>query len=153
MTIHIRKARPDDVDTLVAFNVAMAAESEDKGLDESVLRNGIEVVLDSPSDGLYFIAERDGDAAGALMITFEWSDWRNGRFWWIQSVFVEAKQRRLGIYRALHEHVRDLAKADDRSCGIRLYVERDNTGAQATYDAMGMHETAYRLYEEEWSPR
>ena len=150
MTINVRPAHGGDIDTLVRFNVAMAAESEDKGLDPTVLRKGITAVIDDPVNGLYFIAEAAGEAVGTLMITFEWSDWRNGRFWWIQSVFVDPGHRRQGVYQALHHHVRELAKEDARSCGIRLYVERDNTGAQATYDAMGMHETAYRLYEESW---
>ena len=84
------------------------------------------------------------------MLTFEWSDWRNGRFWWIQSVYVAPEHRRKGVYTALHEHVRNAARADKECCGLRLYVERENTGAQATYLAMGMVETHYRLYEEEF---
>ena len=151
MAIAVRRATSSDVTTLVAFNVAMAAESEDKALDEGVLHQGIEAVLGNPVHGLYLVAERQGRVVGTLMVTYEWSDWRNGRFWWIQSVFVSEEHRRRGVYRALHDHVRALAMSDDSSCGIRLYVERDNTGAQATYDAMGMGETEYRLYEEEWA--
>ena len=151
MKIDVEPANAGDVETLVEFNVAMAAESEDKGLDPAVLRNGIQAVLEDANHGLYLVARSNGQTLGTLMVTFEWSDWRNGRFWWIQSVFVEASQRRRGVYRALHDHVRELAKRDVTSCGIRLYVERDNAGAQATYDAMGMHETAYRLYEEAWN--
>ena len=151
MTISVRAAKAHDVAQLVAFNMAMAAESEDKGLDTGVLRSGIQSVLDNPTHGLYLVAHTQRRSVGALMVTFEWSDWRNGRFWWIQSVFVPKEHRRQGVYRALHDHVRSLAKRDQTSCGIRLYVERDNTGAQATYDAMGMRETAYRLFEEEWS--
>ncbi len=90
------------------------------------------------------------NAAGALMLTFEWSDWRNGRFWWIQSVFVSPGIAARAFTRAMHEHVRDAARADPECCGLRLYVERENTGAQATYRAMGMVETHYRLYEEEF---
>ena len=153
MTISVRAAKTHDVAQLVAFNMAMAAESEDKGLDAGILRNGIRAVLDDPTHGLYLVAQIRGHSVGALMVTFEWSDWRNGRFWWIQSVFVSKGHRRQGVYRALHDHVRALAKGDQTSCGIRLYVERDNTGAQATYDAVGMRETAYRLFEEEWSRR
>ena len=150
MTGEVRRAAAADLDTLVAFNVAMAKESEDLGLDPATLRLGIDAVLNDPSRGLYFVAETGGQVAGTLMITYEWSDWRNGRFWWIQSVFVVMQHRRQGIYRTLHRHVRTLARNDPSSCGIRLYVERENTGAQQTYHAMGMDETHYRLFEEEW---
>jgi ribosomal protein S18 acetylase RimI-like enzyme len=92
-------------------------------------------------------------AIGSLMVTFEWSDWRNGRFWWIQSVYVAADARRQGVYSALHAAVRNRATADPESCGIRLYVEQDNHVAQQTYRALGMTETHYRLYEEEFQPR
>jgi ribosomal protein S18 acetylase RimI-like enzyme len=149
-TIRVRPAGAADLDVLIAFNKAMAAESEDKGLDEGVLRRGIAYLLEHPAEGHYLIAERGGSVAGALMVTYEWSDWRNGRFWWIQSVYVPAEHRRTGVYRALHERVRDRARADREACGLRLYVEQDNHGAMATYRAMGMVETHYRLYEEEF---
>ena len=129
----------------------MAQESEDKPLDFDRIKAGIVGLFERPSEGYYIIAEGpDGEPAGALMLTFEWSDWRNGRFCWIQSVYVRPEYRRKGVYSALHEHVRDAARADPESCGLRLYVERENTGAQATYRAMGMVETHYRLYEEEF---
>lgn len=151
MTYRIRRGALADADLLTHFNHAMARESEDKPLDLVRLKAGITALLNHPSDGYYLIAEDDrGEAAGALMLTFEWSDWRNGRFWWIQSVYVRPEFRRAGVYRALHAHVRDAARADPTACGLRLYVERENTGAQATYRAMGMVETHYRLYEEEF---
>jgi ribosomal protein S18 acetylase RimI-like enzyme len=149
-TIDVRRANAADLDVLIAFNKAMAAESEDKGLDEHVLRRGIGYLLEHPAEGYYLIAERSGSVAGALMVTYEWSDWRDGRFWWIQSVYVPPEHRRTGVYRALHDRVRDLARADPQACGLRLYVERDNLGAMATYRAMDMVETHYRLYEEEF---
>jgi GNAT superfamily N-acetyltransferase len=152
MTFHIRPATAADVDRLVAFNRAMAEESEQKALDTKTLANGVTALLRHPADGYYLIAESDGAGpVGALMVTFEWSDWRNGRFWWIQSVYVRPEWRRRGVYSALHAHVRDLALRDPNACGLRLYVERENTGAQATYRALGMVETHYRLMEEEFA--
>jgi ribosomal protein S18 acetylase RimI-like enzyme len=151
MTFHIRPATPNDVDLLIAFNRAMAEESEEKSLDTRTLANGIGALIRHPAEGYYLLAEQPGGGpVGALMVTFEWSDWRNGRFWWIQSVYVQPAWRRRGVYRALHAHVRDLARRDPESCGLRLYVEKENTGAQATYRALGMVETHYRLMEEEF---
>ena len=126
----------------------MAAETEDVGLEPQRLRGGIEYLLGHPQEGLYLVAEREGVAVGTLMITFEWSDWRNGRFWWIQSVYVPSSYRRQGVYRAMHEAVRQLARTDPQACGLRLYVERENSTAQRTYQRIGMSETHYRLYEE-----
>jgi len=148
--ISVRSARESDVTTLVAFNRAMAEESEDKGLHEEVLERGVRYLLMHPAEGFYLIAEDDGVVAGTLMVTFEWSDWRNGRFWWIQSVYVSPDHRRRGVYSALHQAVRSRAADDPQACGIRLYVEKENVGAQATYQNLGMVETAYRLYEEEF---
>lgn len=152
-TITVRAATAPDVDVLVEFNLAMARESEDKGLEPARLRRGVASLLATPQDGFYLVAEAEGRRVGSLMVTYEWSDWRDGRFWWIQSVYVAPAWRRRGVYTALHEHVRALARADQRACGIRLYVERDNRGAMATYESLGMHETHYRLYEEEFPPR
>ncbi len=146
----IRQATQDDRDVLVHFQIAMAQESEDKGLDATVLGHGIQHLFDHPDEGFYLVAEIAGSTAGALMVTYEWSDWRNGRFWWIQSVYVDAKFRRRGIYSALHQWVRRAAMADTDACGIRLYVERENHSAQATYHALDMTETNYRLFEEEF---
>lgn len=146
----IRPAAGEDIGVLVAFQKAMAQETEDKGLDPNRLRAGINHLLANPAEGFYLIAERDGQAAGSLMVTFEWSDWRSGRFWWIQSVYVQADHRRQGVYTALHHAIRNRARLDPQSCGIRLYVEQENTTAQATYQALGMDETHYRLYEEEF---
>src|SRR5262249_37784112 len=125
MSFEVRRAVPADVDALVAFNHAMAAESEDKTLDLERLRAGIETLLAHPDEGYYLIAwsleNNARERAGALMLTFEWSDWRNGRFWWIQSVYVPPRWRRRGVYSALHAHVRDAARADPQACGLRLY--------------------------------
>lgn len=150
MRIEIRRAVADDIDRIVEFNLAMARESEDKGLNAETLRAGVAAVLAEPANGFYLVAEADGQPAGSLMVTTEWSDWRNGRFWWIQSVFVAPEHRRLGIYSRLHDSVRRAAQADGQCCGLRLYVERNNIGAQATYARLGMAPTRYDLFEEEF---
>ena len=140
-----------DIDFIVEANLAMAAETEDLGLSRETLEAGVRYMLAHPAEGNYLIATLDDKPAGTLMTTFEWSDWRNGRFWWIQSVYVVGPARRRGVYRAMHDAVRRLAASDEQACGIRLYVERDNTVAQQTYQEIDMIETHYRLYEEEFS--
>jgi ribosomal protein S18 acetylase RimI-like enzyme len=144
----VRPAKPDDLDALVAFNQAMARETEDLALDEATLRAGVAALLADPARGRWFAVESGGEVVAALTLTTEWSDWRNGFFWWIQSVYVRPDRRRRGLYRVLHEHVRRLAETDPEVCGLRLYVERENVRAQATYRALGMRETHYRLYEQ-----
>jgi ribosomal protein S18 acetylase RimI-like enzyme len=152
--VSVRAADLNDLTLLVDFNRAMAAESEDKGLNSDVLRRGVTYLMGHPAEGFYLVAEfrtrHAAEVAGALMVTFEWSDWRCSRFWWIQSVYVSPGHRRKGVYSALHESVRKRALADPEACGIRLYVEKENLGAQATYASLGMTQTAYRLYEEEF---
>ena len=148
--IAIRPATDSDLELLVRFQIAMASESEDKGLDENTLRHGIATALSSDDLALYIVAEIAGEPVGTLMLTWEWSDWRNGRFWWIQSVYVASSHRRLGVYSAMHQHVLSLASEDPTAAGLRLYVERDNDGAQATYRQLGMIETHYRLFEAEF---
>ena len=145
--ITVRPATREDVEVLVGFNRAMAAETEDLELDAERLRAGTLAVLVDPARGFYQIAEIDGRAAGMLMITREWSDWRNGTFWWIQSVYVDPAFRRRGVYRAMHEHVVRDARAAADVCGVRLYVERENHRAQQTYQALGMSPSSYAMYE------
>ncbi len=147
VTPGIRPARPNDAATIVDFNQRLAQESESKTLREQVLRAGVEQVLADPSRGSYFLAELGGQTVGQLMITYEWSDWRNGLFWWIQSVYVIPAARRTGIFSALYKHVAQLAEEDPAVCGIRLYVDQDNTRAQETYRAMGLSLTGYQVME------
>ncbi|MEM7218908.1 MAG: GNAT family N-acetyltransferase [Pseudomonadota bacterium] len=149
----VRLAVLDDLERLVAFNVAHAEEVEDKGLARATVRGGVRRLLEHPEDGQIYICEVAGHAAGTLMLTTEWSDWRNGRFWWIQSVYVDPTYRRRGIYSTLHRSVQANARAAEDCCGIRLYVERDNLAAQAAYRGHGMSETDYLLFEETWIPR
>ena len=144
----LRLARPQDADVLAGFNGAMALETEGLRLLPEVVGAGVKRVLAEPELGFYLVAEQEGEPVAALMVTTEWSDWRNGCFWWIQSVYVLPQARRHGIFRALYRHVWQLAQARPEVCGVRLYVERDNEAAQHTYRGLGMVETEYRVMEE-----
>ena len=139
-----------DISNIVGFNNAMALETEGKTLDYITLKQGVSEVLSDPLKGFYLIAVFSGSVVGQLMITSEWSDWRNGYFWWIQSVYVKPENRLHGIYRALNEEVLSLAKNNGNICGIRLYVDRDNTIAQRVYHNLGMSTSNYDMYELEF---
>ena len=143
MSITIRPATAADEDTLVAFNAALAWESEGKRLDEAVLRAGVRAAFADPAKGFYVIAERGGEAVGQTGVTFEWSDWRNGWYWWIQSVYVREDARRSGVFSALYRHIEAMALADGGVIGIRLYVEKENVRAQATYRKLGLEDEPY----------
>ncbi len=145
--INIREAMPKDTDHIVRFQQDMALETEGKVLNEPLLRQGVANVFESDDKGFYLVAEADGGVVGSLLITFEWSDWRNATFWWIQSVFVDADWRRRGVYRAMYDWVHEIAGSRDDICGIRLYVERTNHIAQQTYNSLGMAHSHYDLYE------
>jgi GNAT superfamily N-acetyltransferase len=144
----IRLALQRDAETIVRFNLAMAEETEARQLDSSVVTAGVKALMDRPQDGFYIVADNDGEIVGSLMITTEWSDWRNGVFWWVQSVYVRPVYRGAGVYRRMHEHVRRRAHEHERVCGLRLYVDSNNDLARRVYETLGMHETGYRLYEE-----
>jgi ribosomal protein S18 acetylase RimI-like enzyme len=148
MPIRVRDARPDDLDLLVRFNEAMALETEGLSLDPGRLRAGVARALSDPQRGRYLVAELDGSVAGALLLTREWSDWRDGWFWWIQSVYVVREGRRHGVYRALHAEVLRQAQAAGDVVGVRLYVEHDNAAAQRTYQRLGMQRARYLVYEQ-----
>ncbi len=124
----------------------MAIETENKTLDPAVLGAGVQAVLDEPERGFYLIAEREGEAVGSLLVTYEWSDWRNGDFFWIQSVYVSPDARRTGVFRALYAAVEQRAR-DAGAVGLRLYVEHENTRAQQTYEGLGMQRCHYHMYE------
>jgi ribosomal protein S18 acetylase RimI-like enzyme len=143
----IRRARADDTERLAQFNCAMALETERKALDPATVAAGCRAVLEDPAKGFYLVAERGGDVVGQLLVTFEWSDWRDGTIYWLQSVYVSPEARRHGVYRALHEHVVREARADGSVRAIRLYVEADNVRAQATYQALGMERSQYVMFE------
>lgn len=153
-SIAVRAARVQDLETLVAFNAAMALETEGRVLDRQRLRCGVEAVLGSPARGFYVIGESQGPhrprVVGQLMVTYEWSDWRNGTFWWIQSLYVEPPWRRLGVFRSLHDFVLSAARARPDVCGIRLYVEASNRAAQAAYERVGLASSSYRVFERDF---
>ena len=151
MSITVRDATAADADGIARSNVAMALEAEHKQLDPAVVDAGVRAVFDDAARGRYFVAERDGRVVGQLMITCEWSDWRNGLFWWIQSVYVDPSARRGGVFRALYAHVERLARGDGAVCGLRLYVDRDNRRAQETYRRCGMLDSGYLVMEVDYS--
>jgi ribosomal protein S18 acetylase RimI-like enzyme len=147
MPLSLRRAGPADAPVVAEFNRLLAQESEGKALDGAVLARGVEAGLADPHKGLYFVAEEAGVVVGQVMVTYEWSDWRNGWIWWIQSVYVRLDHRGRGVFRALYEHVRRQAAADPAVVGLRLYVERDNHRAQEVYRHLGMQTTGYVVLE------
>jgi len=149
-TIQIRYAQVHDAESITNFNIAMAQETEDKTLDFSVISAGVRKVFENPEYGFYLVAEEAERVVGSLMITTEWSDWRNRLFWWIQSVYIASDFRRRGVYSQLHHFVRKLAQEEPNVCGIRLYVENENHRAQKTYASLGMYKTHYQFFEEEF---
>ena len=146
--INIRRGVTSDLETIAGFNAAMAQETESKTLDLDCLRSGVSAVLSDEGLGFYLVAEIENQIVGQLMVTTEWSDWRNGVVWWLQSVFVEPEFRRRGVFRLLYETLRSQARNDERVVGLRLYVEGDNRGAQATYARLGMSSSGYTVMEE-----
>jgi len=147
MDLNIRIATAADAVAMVAFNQAMALETEGKRLAAEKLKPGVEAVFADARKGFYVVAESGGRVLSGLMVTFEWSDWRNGWFWWIQSVYVLPEARGRGVYRRLYEFVRSRAEGEN-VCGFRLYVETENTRAQAVYEKLGMSRSHYLLYED-----
>ncbi len=147
----IRQATTDDVDLITEFNALMATETEAKTLDRGILQQGVAALLGDPTRGMYFIAEIDGQAAGQTMITYEWSDWRNGYFWWIQSVYVRPEHRGRGVFAALYRHVLDFAGSQANVCGLRLYVEAANDRAKGVYEHLGMQRSNYEMYDIEFT--
>jgi ribosomal protein S18 acetylase RimI-like enzyme len=148
--VTVRPATLADLDVLVRFNAAIAKETEGRNLDMERLRRGTRAVLESNERGYYLVAEVEAVVVGQLFVTYEWSDWRNGVFWWIQSVYVEPSFRGRGVYRALHAHVLQDARARGDVCGLRLYVEKENEAAQEAYTRLGMTMTPYRVYEQDF---
>jgi len=149
--MEIRRAAASDIQTIADFNAAMALETEEVALDGERVSAGVEALIRDASKGFYLVAEIDGRVVGQMMLTYEWSDWRNGTFWWIQSVYVRPENRRGGVYRAMYAHAVDLAK-QQRACGLRLYVERENAIARRTYEDLGMSRTVYDMYEVDFVP-
>ncbi len=145
--IIIRQAAPADAPVITDFNLRLAQETEDLALEEPRVRKGVAAILQDPAKGLYFVAEIDGTVAGQVMITYEWSDWRNGNLWWLQSVYVKDEFRGRGVFRALFTYLRDLAQKEAGVAGIRLYMHAANDRARRSYEALGMSQTNYVVFE------
>ena len=144
----IRKARREDAEVIAGFNQSMAMETEGRYLDDAVIGPGVKGLLENPERGFYLIVEVGQLPVACLLVTYEWSDWRNGMFWWIQSVNVIKDFRRQGIYRRMYEHLKQMAETEGGICGFRLYAENENQRAHATYRAMGMDKCRYQMFEE-----
>ena len=149
MKLHIRPANSQDGDAIIHFNASMAMETENKELNFDILRDGVSRVLSDPTKGFYLVAESEEKVVGQLMITYEWSDWRNADFWWIQSVYVLPDYRGSGVFKALYRHVAIEAKKSN-ACGLRLYVDQSNVRAQDTYRSLGMSASHYQFFETEF---
>lgn len=153
-SVKVRMASRGDLDVLVNFSAAMAMETEGRQLDRDRLQRGIQSVLESTERGFYLVSERqDLDSrpvVGQLLVTYEWSDWRNATFWWIQSVYVHTTWRRQGVYRQMHRHVLNMARARQDVCGVRLYVEEHNETAQRVYRQVGLMPSGYLIFEEDF---
>jgi GNAT superfamily N-acetyltransferase len=147
MNTTIRLATLADAATITRFNALMAADTEQITLDQDRLLGGVEALLRDSTKGFYILAEHENVVVGQLMITYEWSDWRNKVFWWIQSVYVEKDARGTGVFNALFKHIHSLAKSSQDVCGLRLYVEKSNSRAKQTYERLAMHSSHYEMYE------
>ena len=150
--INIREAAPSDTDVIADYNLHLAFETEARRLNAERVRAGVAALLQDAAKGIYYLAEiQENDelpiVAGQLLITYEWSDWRNGNFWWIQSVYVKKEFRAIGIFTALFEHVNALAAAKRDVCGLRLYMEAENKTARRTYERIGFARTSYEVFE------
>ncbi len=145
--MNIRKAELRDAPLIAEFNLRLAAETEELALDPACVAAGVDALLKDPAKGVYSVAELDGVIAGQVMITYEWSDWRNGCTWWLQSVYVKEQFRRRGVFRALFEHVRQLALRQRDVCSLRLYMHADNARARQSYERLGMSRTRYEVFE------
>lgn len=145
--VQFRDAVPSDAAAIAEFQIAMARETEEVALDRAILTRGVDAVFADPALGRYYVAEADGNVIGSLLITYEWSDWRNGMVWWIQSVYVVPEHRGRGVYAGLYAHVRALVERDPSIRGIRLYVDNRNVAAQKVYARLGMEGEHYRVFE------
>jgi GNAT superfamily N-acetyltransferase len=148
MLVQIRAATIADADTIAEYNARLAWETETKALDRPTLAAGVRAVLADPTKGRYLLADHAGQVVGQLMVTFEWSDWRNGYFWWLQSVYVRSDARQAGVFRALFAALQAEAHAAGNVIGLRLYVEQHNHAAQLTYQRLGLTATEYQLFEQ-----
>jgi GNAT superfamily N-acetyltransferase len=151
-TMILRTATPSDAQTIASHNVAMALETEGRELDPSRTLLGVMAIIEDRSKGFYLLAEEDRTVMGQVMVTAEWSDWRNGEFWWVQSVYVRPEHRRNGVLSALLSEIRDRCSRSEGCVGIRLYVDEHNVAAQEAYSRLGLGRSRYGMYEWEKCP-
>ena len=142
-----REAVESDAAAIAEFQIAMALETEELSLDPAICAQGVKALFDDPAKGIYFVVEIDNQLVASTMITYEWSDWRNGLVWWIQSVYVKPEYRRRGIYSGLYEHIKGIVETREELRGIRLYVDTRNSRAQQVYARLGMNGDHYRVFE------
>ena len=149
---HIRLAEPRDLESLVTYNMALAWETEGRQLERSLLQSGVESILTDSAKGFYVVMEHlpTGQTIGQLLITFEWSDWRNAVFWWLQSVYVHKEWRRQGVFKTLYDYVLQEGERRGNVAGIRLYVEQDNAIAQEVYAQAGLSAAPYKVFENDF---
>jgi GNAT superfamily N-acetyltransferase len=145
--INIRQANPADGQVIAEFNLLLAIESEGLALAPATVSTGVAALLADAAKGIYYVAEVNGVVAGQLMITYEWSDWRNGNIWWIQSVYVRQEFRRMGVFRELFKYLHALARLQKEVCSLRLYMHSENHTARRSYEKLGMHKTQYEVFE------
>jgi ribosomal protein S18 acetylase RimI-like enzyme len=144
--IIIRKATSEDAPVIIDFQQKMALETEQMTLVHEIINRGVNAVFADSTHGQYWVAEDKGKVVASLLITHEWSDWRNSNVWWFQSVYVLPEFRRTGIFRSMYLHIKNEAEKNGIA-GLRLYVETNNSGAQSTYEALGMKSLHYKMYE------
>jgi ribosomal protein S18 acetylase RimI-like enzyme len=145
--VSIRKATVTEIQTLIDFQLRLARETENLELDSTTLKKGMQAMFQDPAKGVYYVAEDGQQIVGCFMITFEWSDWRNGMVWWLQSVYVIDSYRKHGVFRLMYNHLMNVIQNDPSITGLRLYVDKTNTRAQQVYKAIGMNGEHYTLYE------
>ena len=145
--INVRFATPEDAVDIVEFQLRMAWETEELELNPDVVSKGVAAGFDDSSKGRYIVAEYDGEVVASMMLTPEWSDWRNNTFLWIQSVYVMPDFRKVGIFRRMYEFVNVMVENSPEYAGLRLYVEVNNRIAQEVYTKLGMDGEHYRMFE------
>jgi len=145
--LRIRKGKPGDARKIIQFQLAMAKETEGVHLDPVIVKKGVDAVFQGFGNGMYFVAEAENKVIASLMITYEWSDWRNRNVYWIQSVYVTPDHRRKGVFKMMYKHIQKLVEQDVTLAGIRLYVDSGNFPAQKVYERLGMDGTHYRMFE------
>jgi ribosomal protein S18 acetylase RimI-like enzyme len=143
----VREAKPNEADLIINFQISMAKETEDIHLEHTIVAAGVQAVFNDPTKGTYYLAEAEGEVIACMLTTYEWSDWRNGTFIWLQSVYVKPEFRGKGVFRNMYQHIKELVSANGNLKGIRLYVFHTNMSAQSVYRSLEMEDQHYRMFE------